>query len=55
MKQSNTISEDDDKLFQVTDSIEEAINIIKEQSILKYKLKPHKKIKPWSWLQEGTK
>lgn len=55
MKLANTISEGDDKLFHVTDSIEEAINIIKEQSILKYKLKPHKKIKPWSWLQEGTK
>lgn len=51
MKERGTISPDDDQLFVVTDSIEEAIQVLKEKSIKRFDLRPEKQ-KPFSWLFE---
>ncbi len=50
MKKTNTISEEDLKLFLITDSIEEAISHIRD-CIKKFGLS-HEKIKPVRWLFE---
>nr|WP_294907183.1 TIGR00730 family Rossman fold protein [uncultured Lacibacter sp.] len=51
MKQRGTISEDDDQLFIVTDSVEEAIEVLRERSIKRFDLRPEKP-KPFAWLFE---
>jgi uncharacterized protein (TIGR00730 family) len=52
MKFNGTISPDDYKLFLITDSIEDAINYIKERSIKQFDLKAEKQYKPKKWLFE---
>jgi uncharacterized protein (TIGR00730 family) len=52
MKFNGTISPDDYKLFLITDSIEDAINYIKERSIKQFDLKEEKQYKPRKWLFE---
>jgi uncharacterized protein (TIGR00730 family) len=54
MKRKQTISPEDLNLILVTDSIVEAIQFIKEQSIAKYGLVPRQKLSPLSWLFERT-
>lgn len=53
MKYKKTISDDDLKLILVTDSIDEAIDFIKEHSITKYGLLPARKRTPLKWLFEN--
>lgn len=54
MKAKGTISPEDEKLYLVTDSVEEAVNFIQENTIKKYNLKPATaKRKPFWWLLEG--
>jgi len=52
MKYKKTISEEDLQLILVTDSIDEAIDFIKEKSIDKYGLLPEEKRIPLRWLFE---
>jgi uncharacterized protein (TIGR00730 family) len=52
MRANGTISEEDLSLFLITDSIEEAIKLIKEKSIGRYGLTPRKKPAPFRWLFE---
>jgi len=52
MKSQTTIGENDDRLFLVTDDIEEAKAIIVEKSIKQYNLKPKRKVRPLKWLFE---
>lgn len=51
MKDRGTISPEDDQLFVVTDSVEEAIQVLKEKSIKRFNLRPETQ-KPFSWLFE---
>lgn len=53
MRAEGTISESDLSLFLVTDSIEEAVELIKVESIKKHGLKPEERIKPFAWLFES--
>ena len=53
MRKEGTISEADLGLFLVTDSIEEAVELIKEQSIKRHGLKPEERLKPFKWLFES--
>lgn len=53
MRKEGTISEADLSLFLVTDSIEEAVELIKEEGIKKHGLKFEEKIKPFRWLFES--
>ncbi len=53
MKELGTISDSDHDLFLVTDSIEEAVELIKEHSIKRHGLKPEERIKPFRWLFES--
>ena len=51
-----TISANDPSLYLVTDSIEEAINYIKEKSIVAFKLQYAKQPKPfWGFFEKGLK
>lgn len=52
MKRNSTIAAEDTALFLVTDSIEEAVQLIIEKSIKQYGLKPKNKLKPLKWLFE---
>lgn len=52
MKKNETISQTDINLFHLTDSIAEALQIIREKSILEYDLVKEKKIKPRKFLKE---
>lgn len=52
MKYKRTISEKDLQLILVTDSIDEAVDFIKEKSIDKYNLVPEAKRSPVRWLFE---
>src|SRR5665213_265762 len=52
MNKNATISEGDAHLFVVTDSIDEAVQVIVEKSIKQYGLRPRNKIKPFKWLFE---
>jgi len=52
MRKNDTVTPEDARLFLVTDSIEEAITLIKEKSIKQYGLKAEKRIKPFRWLFE---
>jgi uncharacterized protein (TIGR00730 family) len=51
MKKSGTISEQDNQLFLFTDSIEEAVEYIRN-SIVKFNLQQEKTYKPFGWLLE---
>lgn len=53
MSNEGTISEADLGLFLVTDSIEEAVELIKEESIKRHGLKPEERLKPFKWLFES--
>jgi len=53
MKEQGTISEADLSLFLVTDSIEEAVALIREESIKRHGLKFEERIKPFGWLFES--
>lgn len=52
MQKNATIADGDVSLFLVTDSIEEAVQLIIEKSIKPFGLRPKKKIKPFKWLLE---
>jgi uncharacterized protein (TIGR00730 family) len=52
MRNNATISEQDTRLYLVTDDIDEAVQLILEKSIKQYGLKPKTKVKPFSWLFE---
>ena len=54
MKEKGTITEADLSLFLVTDSIEEAVELIKEESIKRHGLKVEERIKPFKWLFESN-
>ncbi len=51
MKEKGAISQGDDQLFFLTDSIEEAMHILSERSIKQFKLTPEKQV-PLKWLFE---
>lgn len=52
MKQVGTISANDTNLYLVTDSVEEAVEYIKENTIKKFDLKHEQPYKPFKWLFE---
>ncbi|MBP6022056.1 LOG family protein [Ferruginibacter sp.] len=52
MKNKNTISAGDSKLFLVTDSVDEAVDYLKQNSIQKFNLRTEKPYKPFKWLFE---
>ena len=52
MKAKGTISPEDDKLFLVTDSVDEAVQFIQENTIVKFKLRPEAPKRPFKWLFE---
>ncbi|MEI8060510.1 MAG: LOG family protein, partial [Ferruginibacter sp.] len=54
MKIAGTISDNDTDLFLVTDSIDEAVAYIQENSITKFRLQPKKHYKPFKWLFENN-
>ena len=51
MKDKGTISPEDEFLFSITDSVEEAVQILKEHSIKRFELR-HAEPKPFTWLFE---
>ena len=56
MMKEGTISANDPSFYFVTDSIEEAINYIKEKSIIAFKLQYVKAPKPfWGFFEKGLK
>jgi len=52
MKVAGTISETDEKLFLVTDSIDEAVAFIQKNSVIKFNLQHEKPIRRFKWLFE---
>lgn len=52
MRQNATIGEKDERLYLVTDDIDEAVALIRENSIKQFGLKPRAKRKPLRWLFE---
>lgn len=52
MRKSGTISEADSKLYLFTDSIEDALRMIREKCIDQYGLVPESKFRPIRWLLE---
>lgn len=52
MKANGTISPGDTNLFFFTDSVDEAVTYIQNNTIKKYNLQPQKKKKPFKWLFE---
>ncbi len=52
MKLSGTISESDLSLFLITDSVEDALELIRKKSISEFGLTPEQKPKPFRWLFE---
>ena len=52
MKAAGTISPEDEKLYLVTDSVEEAVAFIEKHSIKRFNLRPEKPYKPFRWLFE---
>jgi len=54
MKKNGTIAANDAHLFLVTDSIDEAVELIINKSIKQFNLKPETKIKPFRWLLEDV-
>ncbi len=53
MKAKGTISGEDSSYFLVTDSVDEAVAYIQENSINKFHLKAEKPYKPFKWLFEN--
>jgi uncharacterized protein (TIGR00730 family) len=53
MKNQLTISATDNQLFLVTDSVDEAVEYIRQNSIVKFNLKAKALYKPFSWLLEN--
>lgn len=51
MKINGTISPEDEELFIVTDSVEEAMQVLNEKSIKRFNLRPEKQT-PFAWLFE---
>ncbi len=54
MKAAGTISETDEKLFLVTDSIDEAVEFIQKNSVIKFNLQPEKPYRRFKWLFEKS-
>jgi uncharacterized protein (TIGR00730 family) len=52
LKQQGTISPEDDKLFLVTDSVQEAVEFIQNNTISRFNLQPEKPYRPFTWLFE---
>ncbi len=52
MKSKSTISAAEAQIYLVTDSIEEAVRYIQQNSIVKFNLKPGQPFKPFKWLFE---
>jgi uncharacterized protein (TIGR00730 family) len=52
LREQGTIHEDDTRLYLVTDSVDEAVNYIRERTILRFNLRPMKKIRPFRWFFE---
>ncbi|MFI5138610.1 MAG: TIGR00730 family Rossman fold protein [Sphingobacteriales bacterium] len=52
MKKNGTIAPNDAHLFLVTDSIDEAVDLIINKSIKQFNLKPENRIRPFRWLLE---
>jgi len=52
LKQNGTISATDNDYYLVTDSVDEAVEYIRENSLVKFKLQPEKLSKPFRWLLE---
>lgn len=53
MKVNGLISKEDVDLYLVTDSVEEATQFIRNNTIERYGLAPKVKMRPFSWLREG--
>lgn len=53
MKQTAAISESDAKLFLITDSVDEAVELIKERCIKQYGLSSQTGVRPAKWLLEN--
>lgn len=53
MKERGTISPEDESLFIITDSVEEAVKILEEQSIQRFQLQKERP-KPFGWLFEKS-
>jgi uncharacterized protein (TIGR00730 family) len=53
MKNKGTISADDSNFFLVTDSIDEAVAYIQQNSIVRFNLHAEKPYRPFKWLLEG--
>jgi uncharacterized protein (TIGR00730 family) len=54
MKKKKTISDQDLSLILVTDSIDEALQFVKDKSIIRYGLVPERKRSPIRWLLEHS-
>lgn len=52
MKAKGTISVEDTNLFLVTDNIDEAVDYIQKNTIIRYNLRPAEKSRPFKWLFE---
>lgn len=52
MKKTGTISEKDVRLYLITDSVEEVLQLLREKCIKEYRLQPEKP-SPMKWLFEG--
>jgi len=52
MKAKGTISNDDSQFFLVTDSVDEAVNYIQQNTIKKFNLRPEQPYTPFRWLFE---
>jgi uncharacterized protein (TIGR00730 family) len=52
MKLAGTISPDDEKLFLITDSVDEAVEFIQKNSIIKFNLQHERPLKRFRWLFE---
>lgn len=52
MKAAGTISAEDESLFLVTDSVDEAVAFIQKNSIIKFNLRPEQPLKRFGWLFE---
>jgi uncharacterized protein (TIGR00730 family) len=52
LKQYGTIADTDSEYFLVTDSVDEAVEYIRKNGLLKFKLQPKQPHKPFRWLLE---
>ena len=53
MKANGTISADDNRFFLVTDSVDEAVDYIQQNTIKQFNLKHEQPYKPFRWFLEG--